>query len=310
MSLRMQRLYLVFRRRRTAALNATIGWIAVGLLYAIRFLPRRSVASGIAWMLRTLGPWSREHRIGRANLAAAFPEKAPGEIEAILSAVWDNLGRYGAEFAHIDRLTNHDPSQPDDDLVADSIVSERFHQLRLDGKPALIFAAHLANWELPALVAGRHKLESAVLYRRPNMPAVNDAILKIRSNCMGELVPSGLDAPIRLLRMLEANKHVAMLVDQHFSKGVEVTFFGRPCKVNPLVAQLARHVDCPIHGTRVVRRPDRNRFSIELTEAIEPKRDAEGRIELQGTMQVIMSTIEGWVREHPDQWLWLHRLWR
>jgi KDO2-lipid IV(A) lauroyltransferase len=101
-----------------------------------------------------------------------------------------------------------------------------------------------------------------------------------------------------------------MLVDQHFVKGVDVTFFGRRCKANPLIAQLARHTECPIHGTRVVRREDRNRFTIEMTEAIAPARDAQGRIDIQGTMQVITSVIEGWVREHPEQWLWLHRRWR
>jgi Kdo2-lipid IVA lauroyltransferase/acyltransferase len=47
-----------------------------------------------------------------------------------------------------------------------------------------------------------------------------------------------------------------------------------------------------------------------MTEAIEPKRDAEGHVDVQSTMQVIMTVVEGWVREHPEQWLWLHRLWR
>jgi Kdo2-lipid IVA lauroyltransferase/acyltransferase len=27
-------------------------------------------------------------------------------------------------------------------------------------------------------------------------------------------------------------------------------------------------------------------------------------------MQIITDVIEGWVREYPEQWLWLHRRWR
>ena len=103
---------------------------------------------------------------------------------------------------------------------------------------------------------------------------------------MGTLVATGLDAPIRLRDALENGGHVGMLVDQHYVRGVDVTFFGRTCKANPLIAQLARHIDCPIHGTRVVRLPDRNRFRVDLTEAIEPARDAEGQIDVAGTMQV------------------------
>ena len=115
--------------------------------------------------MRKLGPRLPEHRIGRANLVAAFPDKPAAEIEEILAGVWDNLGRYAVEFAQIERLSNNDPSTPEDDIVADAAASERFHQLRHDGKPALIFAAHLANWELPALVATRHGLDTAVLFR-------------------------------------------------------------------------------------------------------------------------------------------------
>ena len=127
---------------------------------------------------------------------------------------------------------------------------------------------------------------------------------------MGTLVPTGLDAPVKLGRVLEAGGHVAMLVDQHYVNGVDVTFFGRRCKANPFIARLARHVECPIHGTRMVRLPDRHRFRVDLTEAIAPARDADGKVDIAGTMQAITSVIEGWVREYPDQWLWLHRRWR
>jgi KDO2-lipid IV(A) lauroyltransferase len=297
-------------RRLAALLGAGMGWLTLAMLRVIRATERRRTADAWAWFMRKLGPWLSEHRVGRANLVAAFPDKPAAEIERILAGVWDNLGRFAVEFAQIERLTNADPSKPDDDIVADPATSERFHRLRHDGKPALIFASHLANWELPALVAARHGLDTAVLFRRPNIRGVSDTVLKIRAGCMGTLIATGLDAPVKLLRILEADRHVAMLADQHFVKGVDVTFFGRPCKANPLIAQLARHVECPIHGTRIVRRDDRNRFFIEMTEAIEPARDPQGRIDIQGTMQVITTVIEGWVREHPEQWLWLHRRWR
>jgi KDO2-lipid IV(A) lauroyltransferase len=298
-------------RRLTPVLGPVMGALTLAILRAIRLTDRRRTADFWGAFMRKVGPWLPEHRVGRTNLVAAFPDKPAAEIEQILTGVWDNLGRYAVEFAQIERLRNADPSLPDDDIVADPATSALFHQLRNDGKPALIFAPHLANWELPALVAARHGLDTTVLFRPPNIRAVSDAVLKIRAGCMGTLVATGFDAPVKLLRILEANGHVAMLADQHFVKGVDVTFFGRPCKANPLIAQLARHVECAIHGTRIVRRrEDRNRFTIEMTQAIVPARDTEGLIDIAGTMQVITSVIEGWVREHPEQWLWLHRRWR
>lgn len=285
--------------------------LTIAVLRLIRLGNRRHTADFFAWLMRVLGPWLPEHRTGRANLVAAFPDKPAAEIERILAGVWDNLGRFAVEFAQIDRLTITDPGRPDDDILPDAASLERFLRLRSDSRPALVFASHLANWELPAVVAAQHGLDAVVLFRRPNVRAVGDAVLKIRTGAMGTLVAAGFDAPFRLLRMLEANRRVAMLVDQHLVQGVDVRFFGRACKANPLIAQLARHVECPIYGTRVVRRPDdRNRFTAELTEPIEPPRDPEGKIDVQGTMQAITTVIEGWVREHPEQWLWLHRRWR
>jgi Kdo2-lipid IVA lauroyltransferase/acyltransferase len=299
------------QRHAKAGIDAGLGSLAVAMLRMIRATNRKRMADFAGGFMRTLGPRLNEHRIGRANLAAAFPDKSAAEIEAILRGVWDNLGRVAAEFAHIDRLQMFDPDPMETgDIIYSKEVDARFRRLRCDGKPALVFAAHLGNWELPALIAAKYRLDATVLYRRPNIGAVSDAIIKLRKGSMGNLVPTGLDAPFKLLRVLEAGGHVAMLVDQHYVNGVDVTFFGRRCKANPFIARLARHIECPIHGTRIIRLPDQHRFRVDLSEAIEPRRDEAGKIDIAGTMQAITSVVEGWIREHPEQWLWVHRRWR
>ncbi len=300
----------MFGRRAKTLLDAGLGASAVGLMRAVKRMDRRRAADFAGGVLRKIGPHLKEHRIGRDNLHAAFPEKSDAEIERILQGVWDNLGRVAAEFVHLDEFHIAEGiSDNRDAIVIEPAVLERCRRL-LAGPASLSFACHTANWEMSAVVAKLLGADPAVLYRRPNIRAVSDAVIRQRAGVTGRMIPSGLDAPVRLARLLQEGVHVGMLVDQHYTKGVEVTFFGRPCRANPLIAHLARQLECPIYGLRIVRLADRNRFAGDATEPIEPPRDAEGRIEVHGTMQAITNVIEGWVREHPDQWLWLHRRWR
>jgi KDO2-lipid IV(A) lauroyltransferase len=287
-----------------------LGSAAVWLLKLLRRADPQRMAGRAGKFMRMLGPFLPEHRVGRANLQAALPEKSPHEIEAILAGVWDNLGRVGAEFAHLDRLWDYDFARPNAGRIEFTARSvEVYERLRDDGKPALIFAAHLGSWELPPLAAAAYGLPAAVVYRPPNIGPIAKAIISARAGSTGELIASGPNAPFRIARALEQGMHVGMLVDQHFSRGVDVSFFGRRCKANPLIARLARQFDCPIHGVRAVRL-EGGRLRPEITEAVEPPRDAQGRIDVRGTMQAITSVVESWVREYPDQWLWLHRRWR
>jgi len=91
-------------RRSKILLDATIGSIAVGLMRAIKRVDRQRAANFAGALLRKAGPLFKEHRIGRAQLRAAFPEKSDAEIEKILAGVWDNLGRVAAEFVHLDEF--------------------------------------------------------------------------------------------------------------------------------------------------------------------------------------------------------------
>jgi Kdo2-lipid IVA lauroyltransferase/acyltransferase len=290
--------------------EAAVGAATIGLLRTLRYFDAITTANSLGRLTRLIGPVTREQRIGRANLTAAFPEKSREEIEAILAGVWDNLGRLGAEFAHLDHIWEHDPAFPEQSRIEiGPRTHELFAKLRLDNKPALIFAGHLGNWELPAVAAVAHGLDAAILFRRPNSASANRIIEELRKVKMGTLIPAGRDAPLKMAEALRNGQHVAMLVDQYFTNGVDVTFFGRKTKANPTLARLLRQVECPIHGVRIIRLPG-HRFRAELSEEVEPVRDASGQIDVQGTMQAITSVIEGWIREYPDQWLWLHRRWR
>ena len=290
--------------------EAAVGAATIGLLRTTRYFDPFKTADFFGRASQFIGRRLREDRIGRENLKAAFPEKSAEEIETILAGVWDNLGRIGAEFAHLDHIWDYDRDHPENSRIElPKRTIELFDKIRDDGKPALIFASHLGNWELPALAAVAHGLDCAILFRRPNIESADRAIEKIRAIKMGTLIPAGRDAPLRLAQALQQGQHVAMLVDQYLTNGVDVTFFGRKTKANPMLARLRRQVDCPIHGTRIIRLPN-NRFRGELTEEIPPVRDANGEIDIQGTMQAVTTVVEGWVREYPEQWLWLHRRWR
>jgi Kdo2-lipid IVA lauroyltransferase/acyltransferase len=301
----------MFWQRFKPVLDAVVGTLAVALINAVHWLDRKRTANFAGALMRKLGPFFKEHRLGREQLRAAFPEKSDAEIESILAGVWDNLGRVAVEFAHLDDfgVEGFEPRKADQ-IIYDPDTKARFDQVAKSGKATIAFAAHTANWELPGVCAKMSGLNTAALFRRPNIGAVSDAVIELRRPLMGELIATSFDAPLKLARMLDAGIHVGMLADQHYTKGVEVTFFGRRCLANPLIAQLARQTECPIHGLRLVRQPDGNSFWGEFTEAIDPVRDADGRIAITATTQKITSVIEGWVREHPEQWLWLHRRWR
>jgi KDO2-lipid IV(A) lauroyltransferase len=274
-----------------------------------RRLPAARIAPMAAAAMRSIGPFIPEHRIGRENLAAAFPEKSPAEIEGILRGVWDNLGRVGAELAHLDRICDVGPGRRSERIVMDAATIEHFERRRRDREPALIFSAHLANWELPALVARACGVDVAALVRAQRQRAVTDAVARARSQDPGAYIYAGVDTPARIKTATDRGADIAVLIDQHFAGGIEVDFFGRPCQVAPILGRLARSLEWPIKGIRAIRLPDQ-RFRIEVVGPIDPPRDARGRVDVAATMQAITSIVEGWVREYPDQWLWLHRRWR
>jgi KDO2-lipid IV(A) lauroyltransferase len=283
---------------------------AVILLKAARLIPPHLMISGSEAFLRLVGPLLPENRIGVANLAAAFPEKTRDEINTILRGVWANLGRVSAEFVYLDRLVAmRERSGSEDYVEVPPELVEQYSYLLNSKKPMLIFAGHLANWEAPAVLARIFDFDVAAVYRPLNLPRVREAVSRMRSRSMPGLIPSQRGSSFEIRQALVEGKAVGMLIDQYFAEGVDVEFFGRRTKANPTLAVFARYFECDVYGARAIRLPD-GRLRMDFTGPVDLPRDSSGKIDVQGTAQKLTSVLEGWIKEHPEQWLWLHRRWR
>jgi Kdo2-lipid IVA lauroyltransferase/acyltransferase len=295
-----------------AFLSKLFEWPMIGLVKLVfgllRLLgPERSSNLG-GRLTRLVGPLLPPHRTALANIREAFPGMPDDEVKRIALGAWENLGRTGAEYAHLHHLFDWDVDNPTSGRTeVDGI--ERFLALRDDGKPGLIFSAHLGNWELPAICAARYGLDTTAVFRAPNNPAARRIVHSIRSGTMGGLAAAGPGASFAMREALDQGGHLGMLIDQHFTRGVVTDFMGRPALTNPILGKFAKYFDCPVHGVRVIRLPG-YRFRLELTPALELPRDANGVVDVPGAMAMMTSVVEGWVREHPEQWLWMHRRWR
>lgn len=284
--------------------QAFTGALSHGLFAAFRVLPLDTASAAGGAFLRTLGPRLPVSNRARRNLRRAFPEKAPAEIEAIVRAMWDNIGRTTAEFAH---LPEFDPYAGDGRVVVEGV--ENIELLRDDGKPGLFFACHLANWEVQIFALTRRGVPAAVTYRASNNPHVERLYHKARSGPFsGTWLAKGAKGARQIIDILRHGGHVAMLVDQKMNDGIPVPFFGRDAMTAPALAQLALKYRCPVVPCRI-QRSGGARFRITFLPPLELPDTGDRAADVAALMRTVNAMIEDWVRDDPTQWLWLHRRW-
>jgi KDO2-lipid IV(A) lauroyltransferase len=277
---------------------------AVGLIAVMSFFACMPVdwASGLGGRVaRTIGPRLGMSRRALKNIRAALPEIDDAEHRRILRGMFDNLGRTVAEFSHMSWICAAESGRVE--IVDASGLTE----LKASGKPGLLFSGHFANWEAGSTVIHRLMGESLLsVYRAANNSAV-DWVLR-QSLRARQAVPKGVGGGRDLVRRLRQGGHVGMLVDQKLNDGIAVPFFGREAMTAPAIARLALHFHAPILPVRIERLAGaRFRFTVLPQLAVAETGDASA--DVLETMTRINLIIEAWVRDRPEQWLWLHRRW-
>jgi KDO2-lipid IV(A) lauroyltransferase len=281
-------------------------WGAALFFAAMRALPL-DAASALGGLLgRSVGPRLGVSRRARRNLRAAFPELPVAAVDRIVRGMWDNLGRVAAEYPHLVRLRV---------FAADGRVAvaglEHLDQAIAAGRPAILFGGHLGNWEIAALAAGQYGsargTEFAQIYRAANNPLVDRIVARCRGGA-SEFIPKGAVASRRALAALRRGAHLTLLVDQKLNDGIAVPFFGRPAMTAPALAVLALHFGCSVLPVRVERRRGAN-FRLTIEPPLPLPDSGDRAADIATLMRAVNRTLEGWIREAPEQWFWVHSRW-
>jgi len=280
--------------------------LVLAIYYPSRLFSIDATSDFFGNMMEKIGPLikSAAHRRIKRNIARCFPDWSKEKVGETAKKMWNNLGRFTGEFPHLENLTG--------DKFWQQVTIENEHYLEEIKKSAsggIIISGHFANWEIMPKAAFEYGMPLTLIYRPANNPYVNKLLLKARSKShVGGMFPKGKESTRQVVHILTRGKLAGMLVDQKANEGFRLKFFGRDAMTTPGPAQLALKFGCPLLPA-VVFRENGAHFRVRIEAPLEIKKTGDDVKDAEAIMQQINDIFENWVREKPEQWLWLHRRW-
>lgn len=279
---------------------------ALLLLGVARLLPARALYAVSEFAgrcaFRLLG---RERRKTLDNLAAAYGgAKGPAERRRIGRELFVNLGRNMAELALYHRL-----DAPRLRGLIRMEGREIVDRELAKGKGIIVITGHLGNWELiPAFFAALG-YRGGVVARRVYYEKYERLLSRLRAS-KGFKVFYRDESPREILKTLRSNGVVGILADQDVRKldGVFVDFFGRPAYTPTAPVLIAMKSGAPLVPARIIREGRAHRIVVD--EPIPMLRTGDRAADILRNTEAWSRVIERYVREHPEQWVWMHRRWR
>jgi KDO2-lipid IV(A) lauroyltransferase len=274
------------------------------LWQAFRAMPRSWIHRISYWILRAIFlVLPKRRRIMRTNITLAFPNLTTREQQKIADDSLDNLAKGLSIFVHMPSLLD----QPDLPWIH-YLGAEHLAQALSRGRGAIAFNAHIGCWEISSSYVMRRGVEVHALYRPLDNPKI-DALVN-RQRVLGGGYMMDRRRVIREgLPLLRRNRLLGILVDQNFAGGgVFVDFFGRPAATTPIVSIMARRTGAtvlPMHSWW-----DKNDLYLQWDPPLELSQDPDADKAIAEDTQRMTRVVEGWIREQPGQWLWLHNRWK
>ncbi len=274
------------------------------LSYALlRILPVTVSSYIFGKLARLIGPLFKANKTANKNLKHAFPEMEEDVRASLIKDMWENLGRTVGEFSYIGRCNKEEFER-----VVQVQGAEYLKEHLAAGKRVIFFSAHMANWELAPKTAAIYGTPLALVYRPSNNPMVEKIIKHVRKSYQSESIAKGRAGAKEILRCLKNGQAVGMLLDQKMNDGIPIPFFGRDAMTAPAVATLAKKFECPVIPAQIIRTNGVG-FRVIVHPPMYVNDTGDATADTVNFMTQINQMIEGWVREHPDQWFWVHNRW-
>jgi KDO2-lipid IV(A) lauroyltransferase len=290
-------------------LRARLGWsmeaFAWDWIYwnPMKALPLETSSNTASRILRTLGPASAQHRTMMRNLRMAFPDWSARQLREVADGAWDTLGRLAGELPHLAKMRPYVDSSR-----VEVVGGERLDAIRESGKPVVFVTGHFANWEVMASAICNRPLDCQITYRAANNPHIDRRIAQARHDYgIQVLTPKGAGTR-ELMRALSRGQSIALLNDQKFNQGIPVPFFGHDAMTAPGPTRLAMKFDAPLLPISCVRTGVAH-YRVTFHEPFRPEAGGDEGKAIAATVLKINQFTEARIREHPEQWFWMHNRW-
>ena len=276
-------------------------------LKALGLLPRSAARqigaafAALAYQVRT--PLKRAATF---NLQLAFPDMSEAERHGIVRGMVRQIGWMAGEFSQFPKYTAANISE-----IVTIDGAKNFECAQRRGKGVLFLTGHMSAWELAPFAHALYGHPLHFLVRPVVNPRV-DALIN-RYRCLSGNQPIEKNRSARaILKVLAEGGTVGILTDTNTSldEGVFVDFFGRPASTTSGIARIALRTDAAVIPGFLVWEASEKKYHLEFGRALDLVRTGDEDADVRENTARFMAVIEAYVREHPDQWLWVHKRWK
>jgi len=232
-----------------------------------------------------------------------------GDHEAnvrIAEKLFINLAKNGVEWVKLLSMGPEDVKK----MFSGVQGREYLDEVLARGRGALVMGFHFGNWELLGIGLRAFGYPGALVARRIYFDRYDKIISDMRSRFGARAIYRD-ESPRKMLLELKKGNVLGIVPDQDVDsiEGTFVDFFGEPAFTPTAPVKMAAAAGTDIVPVFIIRgADDTHKMVIEKPIRV-PERLKEER-EVRNYTQEWTAILEKHVREHPEQWVWIHKRWK